>query len=116
MGTKEIVIGIEKRYANLQITKKVAKFIKENKGKMKGKIDYKDITYSQDSYNNYYTFKVKTALPLDGAAEYIRTTIGNVVKKVNVIPFTSSKRELTSESNILRFTQFKSKYIDKIDS
>lgn len=116
MGTKEIVIGIEKRFANLQITKAVAKFIKENKGKMKGKIHYKDSKYSQDEINNYYTFIIDTEMPLDNAAEYVRKTLENVTKKAKVLPHIVSSKELSTESNLMRFTQFKSKYIDKIES
>ena len=111
METKEIVIGIEKRFANLQVTKKVAKFIKDNKGKNKGKIKYVDSKYSQDETNNYYTFTIETVMPLDNAAEYVRKTIESVVKKSKVLPYIVSSKEILKESNVMRFSQFKSKYI-----
>jgi hypothetical protein len=116
MGTKEIVIGIEKRFANKQIIEKMKKFISSKKGKMKGKVQYVDVKYSSDEINNYYTFKVETELPLDNASEYVRSTIENVVKRAKVLPYLVSSKELTTESNLMRFTQFKSKYIDKIES
>lgn len=116
MGNKEIVIGIEKRFANLQITKSVSKFIQDKKGKREGKIQYVNSKYTQDETNNYYTFTIETEMPLENAAEYVRKTIENIVKKAKVIPFVSSSKELTNESNVLRFAQFKSKYIDKIES
>ena len=59
MGTKEIIIGIPKRFANVKLTKKMVKFIKENKGKWSGKIHIIDIKYSQEETNNIYKFKIE---------------------------------------------------------
>jgi len=114
MGTKDILIGIPKRFANLKLTKKMAKFIKENKGKWSGKIHILDVKYSQEETNNFYKFKIETELPLDNAAEYLRVIVEKVVKGMSAIPFIKDKA--TNESNIMRFIQFKSKYINKIDS
>jgi len=116
METKEIVIGIEKRFANKQIIEKMKKFLGNVINKMEGKVQYKKVKYSQDNYNNYYTFTINTVLPLDNSSEYVRSTIENVLKKSKVLPYISSSRELSNESRLMCFTQFKSKYIDKIES